>query len=188
MFDTIPTTESYGSSVGPVVWIQKQSMFSRMATSIRFAWRWLVSGDEGQQILLATRNTMQLTLVNAGRIVSHEVLHHPFATVAVSGNYRDLEDRPALTRFAISGNVTDIEPADRAILNPILARGTVLCESDIAIIHHDVGSLDYVMVATVVGSGGRVWVESKTINTAVVRIADKQNDEQVYVDWAILAR
>lgn len=132
---------------------------------------------------------MKLTLVNSGRILSHDVLSHPFADVAVSGSYRDLLDRPALTRFAVTGRAVDLDRDERAMINPVLARGSVVCESDFAIVHHDIGTLDYVFVATVVGSGGRVWVDSKTVNTTVVKVADKpSDDETVTIDWVALAR
>jgi hypothetical protein len=133
---------------------------------------------------------MMLTLHSAGRITNYEIVNHPYAHVATSGSYRDLKDRPTLTRFATTGNVIDIDDSVKHALNPVLARGSASVDCDepdaCLTIHHGT-PLPYIVQLTPVGCDFRPVVTSRRDDHFEIRCFGKRGDETGSVDWVVLS-
>jgi hypothetical protein len=131
-----------------------------------------------------------LTLNSNGRINSHLVVSDPYSSVAHTGSYLDLLDRPAITRFALTGNALDLDTATRSAINPVIVAGSVCIPAgappDVEI-QHGHGMLDYVAVCTCVGDA-TACVLTKTETAIRVRVTRADAQADVTVDYVICKR
>ncbi len=112
-----------------------------------------------------------LTLKSGGKTVTYDIVSHPFGAAAVSNSFRDLNDKPVISRFAATGNLSDMDATQRAALSSVIASGTVSLSatSDSFNLRHNAGSMDAIVVATCVGDAV-AWVDSRTANVAKVKV------------------
>jgi hypothetical protein len=131
-----------------------------------------------------------LTLHSAGRVTNYEVYNHPFSRVATSGNYRDLVDRPTLTRFATTGNPIDLDDSVKTMLNPIIARGNANVDSDetdVCVVVRHGASLPYIVLVTPVGCDFRPVITCRRDDYFEVKCVGKRSDETGSFDWVVMS-